>query len=100
MNNLYVPAIAIGLGILGVTASKALLPAAPEPAEVPATFPAAVTQHHNHDSRDGLYLDPLFTQAAAANITRDLGFNGTISGNVYASRFTSIMVRAAQWLLR
>ena len=23
-----------------------------------------VTQHHNHDSRDGLYIDPAFTQAA------------------------------------
>ena len=33
--------------------------------------------------RDGLYLDPLFTQAAA-NLTRDLNFDGTIVGNVYA----------------
>jgi outer membrane protein assembly factor BamB len=31
-----------------------------------------------------VYLDPLFTQAAAANLTRDLNFNGTIVGNVYA----------------
>ncbi len=43
-----------------------------------------VTQHHNHDSRDGLYIDPAFTQAAAANLTRDPNFNGTIVGNVYA----------------
>jgi hypothetical protein len=43
-----------------------------------------VTQHHNHDSRDGLYVDPAFTQNAAGSLTRDLGFNGTISGNVYA----------------
>ena len=43
-----------------------------------------VTQHHNHDSRDGLYVDPAFTQSAASNLTRDLGFNGTIAGNVYA----------------
>ena len=43
-----------------------------------------VTQHHNHDSRDGLYLDRKFTQAAAAGLRRDPGFNGTISGNVYA----------------
>ncbi len=43
-----------------------------------------VTQHHNHDSRDGLYIDPAFTQTAAGNLTRDLGFNGTIAGNVYA----------------
>ena len=43
-----------------------------------------VTQHHNNPSRDGLYIDPAFTQAAAASLARDLGFNGTIVGNVYA----------------
>jgi outer membrane protein assembly factor BamB len=43
-----------------------------------------VTQYHNHDSRDGLYVDPAFTQDAAGSLTRDLGFDGTISGNVYA----------------
>src|SRR5438105_9072359 len=43
-----------------------------------------VTQHHNNPSRDGLFIDPAFTTTAAANLTRDLGFNGTISGNVYA----------------
>jgi PQQ enzyme repeat len=43
-----------------------------------------VTQHHNHDSRDGLYIDAAFTQAAAVGLRRILGFNGTISGNVYA----------------
>jgi outer membrane protein assembly factor BamB len=43
-----------------------------------------VTQFHNHDSRDGLYVDSAFTQSAAANLTRDLNFDGTIVGNVYA----------------
>lgn len=43
-----------------------------------------VTQFHNHDSRDGLYLDSAFTPSAAANLTRDLNFDGTIVGNVYA----------------
>ena len=43
-----------------------------------------VTQFHNHDSRDGLYIDSAFTQSAAANLTRDLNFDGTIVGNVYA----------------
>jgi len=84
MKNLYAAAIAIGLGILGVTASRTFLRAAPAPTVVPATFPADVTQHHKHESRDGLYLDPLFTPAAAAALTRDLNFNGTIVGNVYA----------------
>ena len=51
---------------------------------LPANASVNVTQHHNHDSRDGLYIDPAVTQAAAANVTRDTNFNGTIVGNVYA----------------
>jgi hypothetical protein len=41
-----------------------------------------VTQEHNNPSRDGVYIDPAFTSAAAPNLTRDLEFDGTISGNV------------------
>src|SRR5438067_12751799 len=43
-----------------------------------------VTQFHNHESRDGLYIDSAFTQSAAVNLTRDLNFDGAIVGNVYA----------------
>ena len=43
-----------------------------------------VTQHHNNPSRDGLFIDPAFTPSAAANLARDLNFDGTIVGNVYA----------------
>jgi outer membrane protein assembly factor BamB len=43
-----------------------------------------VTQEQNHLSRDGLYIDSAFTRSAAANARRDLNFDGTISGNVYA----------------
>ena len=43
-----------------------------------------VTQFHNHDSRDGLYVDSAFTQGAAANLARDMNFDGTIEGVVYA----------------
>src|SRR6266536_5479009 len=43
-----------------------------------------VTQEHNNLSRDGLYIDAGFTPSAAANLPRDLTFDGTISGNVYA----------------
>ena len=53
-------------------------PLAPEGASV------NVTQHHNNPSRDGLFIDPAFTAAAAANLTRDLSFDGTIVGNAYA----------------
>ena len=43
-----------------------------------------VTQHHNHATRDGLYVDPAFTRAAATALKRDLSFNGVIAGHVYA----------------
>jgi len=43
-----------------------------------------VTEYHNHDSRDGLYVDPSFTRSGAAALTRDLTFSGSITGNVYA----------------
>src|SRR5437667_6009877 len=53
-----------------------------------AVFPASaqvnVTQEHNNLSRDGLYIDAAFTPSNAANLTRDLNFDGTISGHVYA----------------
>jgi len=51
---------------------------------VPANAQVNVIQHHNHASRDGLYVDSAFTPAAAANLTRDMNFDGTISGDVYA----------------
>lgn len=43
-----------------------------------------VTQYHNHENRDGLYVDPAFTPTAAAGLKRDLSFLGVVSGNVYA----------------
>src|SRR6266536_4053944 len=53
-----------------------------------ATFPVNaqvnVTQEHNNPSRDGVYIDAAFTPLAASNLTRDLTFDGTIVGNVYA----------------
>src|SRR5881296_2294833 len=51
---------------------------------LPTDAQVNVTQEHNNLSRDGLYIDATFTPAAAANLTRDLNFNGAISGNVYA----------------
>src|SRR5215813_137708 len=51
---------------------------------VPTHAQVNVTQEHNHISRDGLYIDSAFTRTAAANLRRDLNFNGTISGSVYA----------------
>src|SRR5213592_1978373 len=51
---------------------------------VPTNAQVNVTQYHNHSSRDGLYIDSAFTQSAAANLARDLNFDGTIVDNVYA----------------
>ena len=51
---------------------------------LPVNAQVNVTQQHNNLSRDGLYIDSAFTPANAANLTRDLSFNGTIGGNVYA----------------
>ena len=51
---------------------------------LPTNAQVNVTQYHNHSSRDGLYIDSAFTQSAAANLTRDLNFDGTIEGDVYA----------------
>src|SRR6266516_2877441 len=53
-------------------------------AVLPANAQVNVTQEHNNLSRYGLYIDAAFTPSAAANVTRDLNFDGTISGNVYA----------------
>jgi hypothetical protein len=51
---------------------------------LPVNAQVNVTQQHNHLSRDGLYIDSTFTPANAANLSRDLNFNGTITGDVYA----------------
>jgi len=51
---------------------------------LPTDAQVNVTQEHNNLSRDGIYIDAGFTPSAAANLTRDLNFDGTISGNVYA----------------
>src|SRR5437867_2107834 len=53
-------------------------------AVLPTSAQVNVTQEHNNLSRDGVYVDAGFTPSAAAGLTRDLSFDGTISGNVYA----------------
>jgi hypothetical protein len=50
----------------------------------PSNAQVNVTQKNNHPSRDGLYIDAAFTPGNAANLVRDLNFDGTISGNVHA----------------
>src|SRR5258708_9562771 len=45
---------------------------------------ADVLQHHNNPTRDGLYVDPLFTRDAAMNIHRDFTFEASLPGPTYA----------------
>src|SRR6185436_10887483 len=66
------------------TPAFALILAALFGAVAPTNAQVNVTQKQNNLSRDGLYIDAAFTPSAAAGLTRDLNFNGTISGNVYA----------------
>jgi PQQ enzyme repeat len=51
---------------------------------LPANAQVNVTQKNNNLSRDGLYIDSAFTPGNAANLVRDLNFDGTIVGNVHA----------------
>jgi hypothetical protein len=51
---------------------------------LPANAQVNVTQKNNNPSRDGHYVDAAFTPGNAANLTRDMAFNGTITGNVHA----------------
>ena len=53
-------------------------------AALPIDAQVNVIQEHNNLSRDGLYIDATFTPTAAAGLARDLNFDGTVSGNVYA----------------
>ena len=53
-------------------------------AVLPANAQVNVTQKNNNLSRDGLYIDSAFTPGNAANLVRDLNFDGTIVGNVHA----------------
>jgi hypothetical protein len=50
----------------------------------PANAQVNVTQKNNNPSRDGHYVDAAFTPGNAGNLTRDMSFNGAISGNVHA----------------
>jgi hypothetical protein len=45
---------------------------------------APVLQFHNHATRDGVYVDPRMTTAAAAAMHLDTSFRPRLDGNVYA----------------
>ena len=83
-----------------LTPTSSLILAGLWSAVLPINAQVNVTQEHNNLSRDGLYIDSAFTPSAAANVTRDLNFNGTISGNVYAQPlYIEDGPGGARWLL-
>jgi hypothetical protein len=50
----------------------------------PPPFDPSVYQHHRNGTRDGLYIDPVFTQAAAPTTHVLASFLGTVTKTVYA----------------
>ena len=44
----------------------------------------SVLMHHNHLNRDGVYVQPLLTKAAAAGLQQDTTFAASFVGEVYA----------------
>jgi len=46
---------------------------------------ASVLQRNNNLSRNGVFVQPTLTKARAATMVRDRTFDGTVSGNVFAS---------------
>jgi hypothetical protein len=58
-------------------------PTNPEPVAI--TADESVLQRNNHANRDGVFVQPTLTKARAATMVRDTTFDGTISGNVFAS---------------
>src|ERR1044071_7338125 len=45
----------------------------------------SVVRYNNNLSRNGVFVQPTLTKARAATMVRDTSFDGTVSGNVYAS---------------
>jgi len=54
------------------------------PRDMETCMACDVLQHHLHGTRDGLYVDPLITQAAATSTRRDTTFSAPLPGPTYA----------------
>jgi outer membrane protein assembly factor BamB len=52
---------------------------------VPTATGNSVLERNNHASRDGHFVQPTLTKAAAATLARDTAFIGTFAGNMWAS---------------
>jgi outer membrane protein assembly factor BamB len=51
---------------------------------LPPALGDSVLMHHKNPSRDGVYVQPSLTKAAAATLTKDASFTATFQGHVYA----------------
>src|SRR3954471_17458658 len=56
-----------------------------DPGAALAASTGSVVRYNNNLSRDGVFVQPTLTKARAATMVRDTSFDGTVSGNVYAS---------------
>src|SRR5438552_12829086 len=45
----------------------------------------SVLERNNHPSRDGVFVQPKLTQAAAATLTLETSFSATFTGSMWAS---------------
>lgn len=50
-----------------------------------ASAGSSVLERNNHPSRDGHFVQPTLTKAAAASLARDAAFTGSFTGNMWAS---------------
>lgn len=76
-----------GSGTTGGAGSSgsAIPPEAGSDVSVMPAGPNSVLERNNHASRDGHFLQPLLTKAAATTMARDTAFTGTFTGNMWAS---------------
>jgi PQQ enzyme-like repeat protein len=84
MNHSRLGSLAIGL-VVGACGGSSAAPDSGAAIDAPVVPPGvSVVTHHNSATRDGVYVAPTLTRAAAATITQDLGFQATIAGPTYA----------------
>ncbi len=74
-----VPLLSLGAFACGSSATSPNPPVTPTPVPL-----ASILEHHAGPLRQGLYLQPALTRAAAATFGRDPSFAGIVKGNVYA----------------
>jgi hypothetical protein len=75
-------AAAFGVGLAGAVATAFVTTPGCSTATPPTN---SVLERNNHPSRDGHFIQPALTRAAAANMTFDTGFQAAFTGAMFAS---------------